>query len=220
MIERLKSNNDLVISYLTLRKTLGILGISLPFVLALGNWIIFGNGLEGSISSYYHTGMGDVFVGILFAIGLFLFSYKGYERSDDLAGDLACLFAIGVALFPTTPENSASDLALKIGIVHFAFTALFFLTLAYFALFQFTKSHPDREPEPTIRKRQRNILYRACGIAIVLCIVLIIIVSVLPDPIATPIREYNPVFWLEAVAVIAFGTSWLVKGEAILKDEA
>ena len=77
MIEALRSNNDLIISYFTLRKTLGLLGILLPFVLVFGNWIIFRDGLENSISSYYHTGMGDVFVGILFAMGLFLFSYKG-----------------------------------------------------------------------------------------------------------------------------------------------
>ena len=52
MIEALRSNNDLIISYFTLRKTLGLLGILLPFVLAFGNWIIAGNGLEDSLSSY------------------------------------------------------------------------------------------------------------------------------------------------------------------------
>ena len=207
-----------VISFLTLRKTLGLLGILLPFVLALGSWIIFGNGLENSISSYYHTEMGDVFVGILFGIGLFLFSYKGYQRSDDLAGDLACLFAIGVALFPTTPENSLSDLARLIGTIHFGFAALLFLSFAYFAICLFPKTHPDREP--TRRKRRRNVVYRACGAAIVLCIVLIAVVNLVPSQIASPIQAYSPVFWLEAIAIVAFGISWLVKGEAILKDEA
>jgi len=217
MKEALKTNNDLIISYFTLRKTLGLLGILLPFVLAFGNWIIFGNGLEDSISGYYHTGMGDVFVGILFAMGLFLFSYKGYTRWDDFAGDLACLFAIGVALFPTTPENSPSDLARIFGKIHFAFAALLFLTFAYFALFLFTKTHPDRPP--TRRKRQRNVVYRGCGAAIVLSIALIIIVSLLPSEIASPIKLYKPVFLLEAIAVVAFGISWLFKGEALLRDE-
>jgi len=29
----------------------------------------------------------------------------------------------------------------------------------------------------------------------------------------------NPVFWLEAAALVAFGVSWLVKGEALLADK-
>ena len=44
--------------------------------------------------------MQDVFVGVLFVIAWFLFSYRGYERKDDVAGDVACLCALGVALFP------------------------------------------------------------------------------------------------------------------------
>jgi len=32
-------------------------------------------------------------------------------------------------------------------------------------------------------------------------------------------KVYNPLFWLETLAILAFGVSWIVKGEAILKDE-
>lgn len=32
-------------------------------------------------------------------------------------------------------------------------------------------------------------------------------------------RGYNPVFWLEAIAIFAFGTSRFIKGETLLKDE-
>ena len=31
--------------------------------------------------------------------------------------------------------------------------------------------------------------------------------------------RFSPLFWLEAVAVVAFGVSWLTKGEAILADK-
>jgi len=51
-----------------------------------------------------------------------------------------------------------------------------------------------------------------------LCIVLIVIYYFLPDVVASAIEGYKPVFWLEATAVVAFGISWLTKGEAILKD--
>ncbi len=32
--------------------------------------------------------------------------------------------------------------------------------------------------------------------------------------------RYKPVFWLEWVALLAFGISWLVKGEIVLKDHS
>ena len=217
MKERSKSENALVFSYLVLRKTIGLLGASFPFVLYLGALIFFRTGIQSSISSYYYTGMGDVFVGTLCAIGFFLLSYKGYKTADDIAGNLGCLFAVGMALFPTAPDNSASSVAGFIGYVHFAFAALFFLTLIYFSLFLFTKTD---QSEPAARKLQRNKVYRVCGYIMILCIVLIAIYYLLPDEVVLPIEVYKPVFWLEAIAVVAFGISWLIKGETLLKDKA
>ena len=205
--------NDLIISHLSLRRVIGLLGASFPFVLSLGAYAIFGTGLQKSMSAYYHTGMGDVFIGILFAIGFFLFSYKGHEPKDDLVGDLGFLFALGVALFRTTPENQSSDF---VGYLHLTFAALFFATLIVFSLFLFTKSAPGKPLTP--RKRERNAAYRICGWAMVLAIALIG-VYYLTGGDSSPLAAYNPVFWLEAIAVGAFGISWLIKGEAMLKDE-
>ena len=81
-------NHTLVISYLTLRKAVGILGIALPFLLAFGGMLLDRKyGVHSSISGYYYTGMRNVLVGTLCAIGTFMMSYRGYERRDDLAGD-------------------------------------------------------------------------------------------------------------------------------------
>src|SRR4030042_3715954 len=85
-----------------LRRIVGALGIALPVVLMvcgffLADWI-----LQDSISDYYSLRTRDALVGILFVIGWFLFAYKGYERLDNLAGNLACVFALGVALFPNS----------------------------------------------------------------------------------------------------------------------
>src|SRR5579863_2901443 len=38
-----------IISYLTLRKAVGYLGILLPFVLLAGNWVIFSGGVQQSV---------------------------------------------------------------------------------------------------------------------------------------------------------------------------
>lgn len=210
-------SRSLVLSYLTLRKAIGVLGISLPFVLSFGALLIFKIRIPESISDFYYTGMGDVFVGTLCAIGVFLLSYKGYEKEDDFAGDLACVFAIGVALFPTTPAGDPATLAKTIGAAHLVFAALFFLTLAYFSLCLFTKT--DLTKTPTPRKIRRNQVYRVCGYAIIASIVLILLYSLLPEDIKKVLSPYNPIFWLESVAVLAFGMSWLTKGEAILQDQ-
>src|SRR6267378_5672793 len=95
-------NGSLVLSYLGLRKAVGIIGSALPFVLAFGKMLLEGPGIQDSISGYYYTDMRNVFVGSLCAIGVFLMSCRGYDRKDEIAGYLACVFAIGVALFPTT----------------------------------------------------------------------------------------------------------------------
>src|SRR2546423_1519045 len=84
-------DNPFVISYLGLRKAVGIIGCCLPFVLILGAFRQ-SHGFQPSLSSYYYTNMGDVFVGGLCAIGIFLMSCRGYDHRDALAGHLACLF--------------------------------------------------------------------------------------------------------------------------------
>mgnify|MGYP006313488141 FL=1 len=166
------------------------------------------------ISDYYHTVMGDVFVGSLCAIGMFLLTYRGHERSDDIAGNLACLFAVGVAVFPTARSEHPEGIERLVGMAHYTSAALMFLILAYFCLVLFVKTDPGKPM--TDEKRTRNRLYRLCGGLILVCIAGIGIAKLaLPE---TFVARYDPVFWLESTAVVAFGLSWLVKGEAILKD--
>lgn len=207
--------DPLVISYLSLRKAVGIIGFALPFVLAFGKMILQGPGIIASISGYYYSDMRNVFVGSLCAIGIFLMSTRGYDRKDQIAGYLGCIFAIGVALFPTTPDVGATSQQKVIGTVHLSCAGLLFLTLAYFSIALFTKTSPENNP--TRRKLQRNIVYRVCGYTILACILFMFVVSL--PAVGTLTNRLDPVFWLESLAVVAFGVSWLTKGETILKDE-
>jgi hypothetical protein len=209
------TERSLVVSYLALRKAVGIIGIALPLVLAIGNYILDGAGIESSISHYYHTAMRDVLVGSLCAIAVFLMSYRGYEWQDNIAGDLAGVFAIGAALFPTTTDYSATEVDKVIGVFHLGFAAAFFLTLAFFSLVLFRKT--DKTKTPTPRKVLRNRVYSVCGYTILTCLAAIPIVSILMPEAA--MKRLNPVFWLEAAAIWAFGWAWFTKGEGILKDE-
>jgi hypothetical protein len=215
MLQQPRPEGTLVRSYLGLRKAIGIIGMALPFVLVLGKIALEGPGLQSSMSGYYHTGMRDVFVGSLCAIGVFLISYRGYERTDELAGDLACILAVGVALLPTTPDHDPTARDQVVGSLHTAFSALFFLTLAFFSLVLFRKTDPTRTP--TRRKLQRNVVYTVCGYTMLICVALIALLALLPGE--TPLKSLAPVFWLESIAVVVFGVSWLTKGEAILRDD-
>ncbi len=207
-------SDGLVISYLVLRRAVGIIGTALPFVLVVGKWLLNGWGIQSSISAYYYTSMRDVFVGSLCAIGVFLLSYRGYERADDVAGNFACVFAVGVALFPTSPPAGATATQAGIGVIHLVFASAFFLTLAYFSLVLFRKTNPAKQMSE--RKKERNVVYTVCGYTILVCVGLIIIDVVLLRQ--SVLRAVAPVFWLESAAVIAFGVSWLTKGEALLAD--
>ncbi len=196
-------------SYLSLRKAVGWIGLLLPFVLMLGLFILFrGEVVQKSISHYYHTGMRDIFVGALCAIALFMFFYSGYDKWDNRAGNLAGLFAIGVAWFPTT-EVGPSDWT---GKTHFFCAALLFITLAIFSLFLFTKKGVN----PTPRKLKRNWIYILCGIIMIACLIAIVVFYnfIRADP-----SESSFVFWAETVALVAFGVSWLTKGETLFPDQ-
>lgn len=208
------SESSLVVSYLELRKAIGIIGIVLPIILYFGGLILFQTGLQSSISRYYHTDMRDVLVGTLVAVGIFLFAYKGY-KGDAIFGKLACVFAIGVALFPCTPSGAVSNTARIIGIFHLIFTVLFFGTLIYFSYFLFTKSDQKTLPK---KKQQRNVVYKTCGIVMTICLLGIVISFFFPYLMAW---LGSPIFWFEAGAIWSFGISWFTKGEAIaiLNDE-
>ena len=196
-------------SYLALRKAVGWIGLLLPFVLMFGVFLIFkGEIIQKSISHYYHTGMSDVFVGALCAVALFLFFYSGHDKWDDWAGNIAGLFAIGVAWFPAT-DVGQSDLT---GIIHFTCAALFFLTLALFSLFLFTRKGPN----PTTQKLTRNKIYVICGLIMIICLVAIVIYL---NFIQNNNHGSGFVFWAETIALVAFGVSWLTKGGTLYPDK-
>jgi hypothetical protein len=214
-------NQKIIISYLTMRRLIGIVGIALPIIVVSGGFIQNGFVILDSISYYYYTNMRDFFIGLIFAISLFLISYTGYEKIDNIVSNLSGLCALGVIAFPVSMYCGKSH---RVGIfliddtlsgyIHLVFSALFFLLLAFNSIFLFTK-HGSRRI--TKEKRHRNFIYRLCGIIMILSMLCIITFTTCLKK--TFIWKVHPVLILESIALLAFGISWLVKGHTLIKDK-
>lgn len=214
-----RPSSQWLMSYKALRRAVGLIGMALPIILILGKILVEGQfSVAGSISSYYFTMMGSVFVGGLCAIGVFLIFYRGPEPADNLTGHVAGISAIAVALLPTKPAPmipaSYHDFPSWVGVAHLAFASIFFIALAYFCLVLFVKTKPGTPPTP--KKRARNRIYKICGFVILASLVLIVLALFLEE---AQRQKYAVFLVLESVAVLAFGVAWWVKGEAVLKDD-
>jgi hypothetical protein len=204
-----------------MRRLIGILGISLPFIVVIGGFSQGEPGLQGSISGYYYTNMRDVFVGIVSGVALFLISYKGYERIDDIVANISGIFALGIIFFPTAVYSGK---AVRVGMflindniseqIHLTFGSLFFLALSFNSLFLFTRRHPGVMGK---EKKRRNMIYRSCGFVMILAMACITVYTMFLR--GTILAATNPVLILESVALLAFGISWLVKGNTLFKDK-
>ena len=212
-------NQRFIVSYLTLRKLIGILGILLPFACLLGGSLFQNVPIRDSISAYYHSNMRDVLVGLLVGVSLFLMTYKGYEWRDMLVAIVSGIAGLGIAIFPCASRVEPSS-AVGVfqftppiaGYLHYGSSVLFFILLGINSYFLFTLG--DKE-NWTRRKSIRNGIYRACG--------LVIFASLLTLAILTMILggELVATLWtliFETVMLLAFGISWLVKGESLFAD--
>ncbi len=202
------ADQEFAVAYAYLQQVVGLIAVTLPFVLIVGNRL-FGGDLQGSISAYYYTRLGSYFVGSLFALGVFFLSYQhrplpGFGWDNRLA-NVASVMAIGVALFPTTSNAAtASSGAKAIGVAHLVCAAVLFTSLGVFCLVLFTKSS---ESPMTVRKHERNLLYRVCGSIIFGALGLVIVTEIVHAP-----TGWHTFLWLETAMVVAFGLSWLIKG--------
>ena len=214
----------MTISYLTMRRWIGILALAFPILI-----IVFGGfPMQTSISAYYWTNAGVLFTAFLFMMGLFLLSYKGYDRKDNWMSSLSGAAMMAVALFPcevgTNPVTGAYLFPwigpLANAIIHYAGAVVTFTMLGVMSMFQFTKSKFDSFPNLTPPKRKviRNRIYRICAWVIFGALAVAAPLQLIPGGRAAtdPVRLW---FWLEALMVWAFGVSWLVKGETLWRDQ-
>lgn len=121
-------------TYFNLRVGLASVALILPVILWAGG-DLSGVPLQASMSAYYHANDGvmrDEFVGILIAIGSFLYLYKGFTHAENFALNVAGIFLVGVALAPMQWDcaNACDKFSL-----HGTFAVLFFVAIAYVCWF-------------------------------------------------------------------------------------
>jgi hypothetical protein len=214
-----------------IRKVVGWLGIALPVLLILAP--LGGAADKPTLSDYFHTPAREIFVGVLCAIGVFLFRYGGYPRngenvflSDAFVTRFASVCCLGVALFPNDGGSGsvtsaglflarmfgAADTAIPglQAIAHFTSAIAFFVAIGVMCVVNFRRNDkPGKRDGP---KTRRDAVFLGCGIVIFAAIVCAGVLF------ALDVEAGNAVFWLESLAVWAFGTAWLVKGR--VQDDA
>ncbi len=216
------SDKDMIISYMRLRQLIGVLGIVLPFVCIAGGVFIAGERVQESISIYYYTNMRDFFIGAMGGLSLFLFTYKGYCKVDDLVTTACAIMGLGLTVFPCM---SAPGVELPVGIfminestseiIHSTFAGLFFFLLAMNSIFLFTRSDLQKH-EFLPEKKNRNSVYRACGIIIICSLALLGLIIWIKGK--TYVRAHRIPLFFEIIMLISFSISWLIKGGVILND--
>lgn len=198
------------------RQLIGYLGLIMPTLF----WLIAGwrptEGLQPwklltSVSAYYYTGAVSAFAGILVALALFLFTYRGYDnayrRRDRIAAIIAGVAAVLVALFPTGAPGDLKALSWwtpLIGVIHYVSAVVLFGAFIFFSLVLFRRSKVKQGESLPWGKRLRNVIHIFCGVAMLACMVWAGIASV----------NGAPIFWPEALALEFFAMSWLAKGRA------
>ena len=192
-------------SYFSLRHAVGLIGMTLPFVLLFGNYLIFdGEFPLPTISQYYHSPMRDVFVGGLISIAAFLFFYSGYGKQDRISGILAGFLALGVVFFPTSTTATSSD-----GQFHGFFAITLFVVLAVISIFDFPRKRPG------MKKRVTDTLQVICGLVMLGCVAA---VGLYYATRGFAKSEGCFVFIAESIALIAFGVSWFTEGMDLKKE--
>ena len=204
------------LSYFTLRKIIGWTGLLLPWIVWAAAW-----SYENSLSAYYYTRANVLFTGILILCGVFLISYKGYQKKEEKISDniitwIAGILILIVVAIPAQYNDFASgDCPTPVchgnallGGIHFGCAAIFLVAIGYLSIFNFTRGNKPF----TEGKIKRNRIYRICGYGMW---VTLGVAGIMLFILNMGERWPRLILWVEIIDLLFFGVSWLVKGKAL-----
>jgi hypothetical protein len=189
------------------RTAIGVLGAALPAIMIVGtlSGLLANKEFERSISAYYHSELGDFFVGILWVIGVFLFFYKyrpgqhaprsnvhaiQQGHADAWLGKFTGIAAVLVAICPTDHKDTETLL----GAVHVGAAVVLFICLSLFPLMLFSES------------RRWRLAYQLIGWSMI-GVLALILGWWLVD------KDSAPLLGLETTLILLFSAGWFLKGE-------
>jgi hypothetical protein len=210
---------NMLATYTSLRLGMAAIAAATPIIVVLWGKL-FDVDWQASISAYYFAPRGNqweysyypcrvFFVGILFALGTFLYLYKGLSKSENRALNIAGLCAIGVALCPMYAEKNYIPFS---NYAHFMFAFVLFLCMAYTAVFcseSSLKYLTDQQLRSTLRR-----IYHIIAILMIFFPALGIVLAGIFQV------QTDRVYWIEAVGIWTFAAYWAVKSWELWKSEA
>jgi len=205
IVENIQARN-IVFDYRALRLLMGLIALSLPFVVSL-----IASPTLTSISASYHTEARNAFVGQLFVVAAFLWAYNGHTRRQSVFSKIAALAAVLVATCPTACDICSGTCTVcagnKMVYVHYISAVGLFSILAYFCLGPFRV----RKEDDTQKRQRRRKIYLVCGWAMLVSMAVAGILQISLTEQA--VMQYRVTYWAEAVALCAFGVAWIVSGK-------
>src|SRR5215207_8214668 len=207
-------------SYNWLRIGMAVTAFAFPPLLWAWGKLRFGLPLQGSMSAYYWASPGGdppvdppvrvLFVGLIFAIGFFLFLYKGYSVLEELALDFAAIFLIGVALVPMCWSGVGQCPSWSV--LHGWLAILFFILIALVAMWD--SFFGWREAQDETRQKRYRIWYLATGFGMIALPVTALVLHYFLG------RADTLTFWVEWAGIYAFAFYWSTKTRELRKAVA
>jgi hypothetical protein len=199
-------------TYLSLRRGIIILAVCFPLILWIGGKLWAHLPLQDSMSAYYFAGspgrtMRDWFVGLLFAVGVFLVLYRGYSHAEDYLLNAAGTLCVCIAIIPMAwdqPQKSVLSL-------HGVCAVSFFVCIALVCFFCADDTLPlvtDLEKRERLRK-----LYKLQSIILVFS-------PVAAYTLAQLSGGKRFAFLAEAFGIFSFAWYWLTKSAEIAATSA
>lgn len=210
---------DILSTYNRLRLGMGFIAFATPIIIPI--WAgFFGVAWQDSLSAYYFAPVGAkevysiypgrvLFVGILYALGSFLFLYKGFSRWENRFLNFAGAFAVGVAMFPMFPQPGYFPFFDGLHL-HYTFALLLFGCMACTVIFCY------RATLQWVADLKRRALYRMVYRVIAGLMVLFPLVAVVLNELS---GGHRYVYWAELAGIWTFSAYWFVKSLELSRSE-